>query len=465
MNISIHRDGQQYGPYTLEQVQQHVADGTLLPATDLAWCEGMTEWEPLQSVVARLVPAPPPVPQSLVPPPLESSPPTSPHVEAIPNKETSDPKTFWIAFTLCLFFGVFGAHRFYFGKKSAWLMLVTFGFCGIWWLIDLILLLANQFKDRKGIKVINPKPAVTWPVAAAWLLICFTTGDNKPSKQPSKETTQSSAGPQSEQNSSDQDNASAPTQLKPFIENIYEGTTDTYTMVDKQGQPLAFNGTPIDPIPKVNVGLGFVHGKLFLNQIEYPQSWSSRDAYVYTSSPTVLEDTSDYVKVEAHFEGVSQNATYTHPEYIITFQKDGKSAILHSDKTGEPDTKLNNLFAAENAPDSSATPVSNEPNQQNTTQNIIGTWSASEDYPRALSGSITVTITLNEDGTYSRDTDGLSDHIIHDEGQWKLNGDSLALTTLEGPAAVPVGPPDECYPTKDGLIIHFDGGQITLKKQ
>jgi hypothetical protein len=76
-----------------------------------------------------------------------------------------------------------------------------------------------------------------------------------------------------------------------------------------------------------------------------------------------------------------------------------------------------------------------------------------------------VTVVLNEDGTYSQDTGGLLDYTIHDEGRRKLDGGAVKLTTLEGPASVPIGPDDGCYATKAGLIVYFEGGQITLKKQ
>jgi hypothetical protein len=59
MNIIICREGQNYGPYSIEQVQEWVADGTLIPATDLAWHDGMTEWLPLNVVLLQFVPAVP----------------------------------------------------------------------------------------------------------------------------------------------------------------------------------------------------------------------------------------------------------------------------------------------------------------------------------------------------------------------------------------------------------------------
>lgn len=55
---------------------------------------------------------------------------------------------------LCFFLGVFGAHRFYVGKyATGFLMLITFGGFGIWWLVDLIMLITGQFRDKEGRRV------------------------------------------------------------------------------------------------------------------------------------------------------------------------------------------------------------------------------------------------------------------------------------------------------------------------
>lgn len=50
----------------------------------------------------------------------------------------------WIAFFLCLFFGYFGAHKFYEGKAGTGLLyLFTVGLFGIGWIIDCINLLCK----------------------------------------------------------------------------------------------------------------------------------------------------------------------------------------------------------------------------------------------------------------------------------------------------------------------------------
>jgi TM2 domain-containing membrane protein YozV/predicted Ser/Thr protein kinase len=74
---------------------------------------------------------------------------------------TSD-KTILPTFLLALFFGVFGAHRFYVGKiGTAILQLCTLGGFGIWTAIDWILILCGVFTDGKGRRInhwIHPNP-------------------------------------------------------------------------------------------------------------------------------------------------------------------------------------------------------------------------------------------------------------------------------------------------------------------
>ena len=58
------------------------------------------------------------------------------------------------AFLLCFFVGYLGVHRFYVGKIGSGIaMLVTFGGLGIWWLIDLIIIVCGAFTDAQGNKI------------------------------------------------------------------------------------------------------------------------------------------------------------------------------------------------------------------------------------------------------------------------------------------------------------------------
>jgi TM2 domain-containing membrane protein YozV len=55
---------------------------------------------------------------------------------------------------LCMFIGVFGAHRFYAGKVgTGFLQLVTLGGLGIWALIDFIMIVVGAFRDGDGEKI------------------------------------------------------------------------------------------------------------------------------------------------------------------------------------------------------------------------------------------------------------------------------------------------------------------------
>jgi predicted nucleic acid-binding Zn ribbon protein len=54
MEIFIHRDGQDSGPYSPGEIRDRIASGRLKP-TDMAWYEGLPDWVPLSQI--RLPPA------------------------------------------------------------------------------------------------------------------------------------------------------------------------------------------------------------------------------------------------------------------------------------------------------------------------------------------------------------------------------------------------------------------------
>jgi hypothetical protein len=67
MNIYVHRDGQENGPYTEEEARRFLAEGSLL-ADDWAWLEGASDWAPLSQVIEVVPPVPPPAPVPADPP-------------------------------------------------------------------------------------------------------------------------------------------------------------------------------------------------------------------------------------------------------------------------------------------------------------------------------------------------------------------------------------------------------------
>lgn len=70
---------------------------------------------------------------------------TPPPKPADPDKSKYD----WlVVFLLCLFLGALGIHRFYVGKTGSGIaQLLTAGGCGIWALIDLIMIVMGRFTD------------------------------------------------------------------------------------------------------------------------------------------------------------------------------------------------------------------------------------------------------------------------------------------------------------------------------
>ena len=66
-----------------------------------------------------------------------------------------------IATALAALLGPFGAHRFYVGKTgSGALMAATLGGLGLWWLYDLIVVAAGDFRDIEGRRLSRWDPEV-----------------------------------------------------------------------------------------------------------------------------------------------------------------------------------------------------------------------------------------------------------------------------------------------------------------
>ena len=75
--------------------------------------------------------------------------------EKLLNSSTTTSTTDWLTlFLLTFFVGVLGVQRFYVGKiGTGFLMLLTLGGLGVWFLVDLILVVTGQFTNKDGQKI------------------------------------------------------------------------------------------------------------------------------------------------------------------------------------------------------------------------------------------------------------------------------------------------------------------------
>jgi TM2 domain-containing membrane protein YozV len=75
-----------------------------------------------------------------------------PHCGVRQKRQNSEVSAKWLTLMLLsLFLGELGVDRFYVGKIGTGILkLLTLGGCGVWWLIDLILILSGKFTDEHG---------------------------------------------------------------------------------------------------------------------------------------------------------------------------------------------------------------------------------------------------------------------------------------------------------------------------
>jgi uncharacterized RDD family membrane protein YckC/type II secretory pathway pseudopilin PulG len=92
MEIRIHRDGSDFGPYSLEELRQYLASGQIIP-TDLAWYQGAPDWMPVTQVPGlNPQPVAPPMAAPQMPPAMPPmGPPGMPPMGATPAMPAMPP--------------------------------------------------------------------------------------------------------------------------------------------------------------------------------------------------------------------------------------------------------------------------------------------------------------------------------------------------------------------------------------
>lgn len=107
-----------------------------------------------------------------------STPAASAPGQQFPTPDRPSDKSFIATWLLAWLVGFLGVDRFYLGKVGTGLLkLLTFGGFGVWWLVDLILVLAGAQRDKQGraLSGYNAQKKVAWIVTAAVVVLSMIT--------------------------------------------------------------------------------------------------------------------------------------------------------------------------------------------------------------------------------------------------------------------------------------------------
>ena len=138
MYYVIGANGSQYGPVDEATLRQWITEGRV-GAVSLSFKTGEAGWVAMSTrpEFAELLAGTAAAAATSLPAPVAVGPNT--------------PKDWLVALLLSIFLGYFGVDRFYLGHVGLGLLkLFTFGGCGIWWFIDVILIATGSVRDSLG---------------------------------------------------------------------------------------------------------------------------------------------------------------------------------------------------------------------------------------------------------------------------------------------------------------------------